>query len=180
MREFGLDAADQDHVGCHSDRGARWRNLRGWRCGGGLLIPSPGKCQIYNALHSAKTWGEYRRLLPEGEWEERAEMYPVMSEDGKPLMRDGAPVLEYEEGQDDDDPFDADSVPGVGDGDYPTWLQQSMIDWLPEPILEKYGRYYDTRLNGDSVEFDSADRDAIVEELRALGHTVTESTYELV
>ena len=42
------------------------------------------------------------------------------------------------------------------------------------------GRYYDTRLNGDSVEFDSADRDAIVEELRALGHTVTESTYELV
>lgn len=131
--------------------------------------------QVNHALSTAQTWGEYRSLLPEGEWEERGEMYPALDEDGKPVMKDGQPVMEYLENQDDDDPFDAETVPGVGDGDYPVWLQQMMLDWMPDEVLEKYGKHYDTRISGDSVEFDSKDLDAIIAELKALDHTVTES-----
>lgn len=136
--------------------------------------------QIQNALDTATTWGEYRSRLPEGEWAERGEMYPALGDDGEPLMKDGEPVLEYLEDQEDDDPFDAETVPGVGDGDYPYWLQQAMLDWMPESILEKYGKHYGTRLSGDSVEFESTDLEAIVEDLRALGYSVTESERELI
>lgn len=135
---------------------------------------------VNNALNTAKTWGEYRSLLPAGEWEAHGETFPVLYDTGELVMKDGKPVLEYLEDQEDDDPFDPDNVPGVGDGDYPIWLQQVMLDWMPESILEKYGKHYGTRLNGDSVEFKSEDLGAIIEELRALEYTVTESEHELI
>ncbi|AQP48507.1 hypothetical protein BW730_14315 [Tessaracoccus aquimaris] len=136
--------------------------------------------RINEALESAKTWGELRRLLPEEEWSEVIEMWPVTDDEGNPVVVDGKPLREFEEGQEDDEPFEADDFPGVADGDYPTWLQQEMEDWMPAEIVDEYATVLETRLNGEALMFRDEDTESIADALRALGHTVTWTDRELV
>jgi len=84
--------------------------------------------QIRKALYQSKTWGEFRRNLPDGEWENLQWSLDDVSED---------------------EPFKADDIPGHADGDYPKWLRQSQLDWFPKDLIEKYdGKVTLTTLNG--------------------------------
>lgn len=112
--------------------------------------------QIWTALRESTTWGEFRRNLPEGEWEDHFLDFFDNDED--------IPA--------DDEPFDAMCVPGHADGDYPEWLCQAQLDWFPKELIEKYGDVCTSVFNGEFLELPLDKAQQIVCDLRALGHKV--------
>ena len=77
---------------------------------------------INQAINTAATWGAFRAMLPEGEWDSIAD----------PMGPDE--MDRYA----DDQPFDAMLLPGYGDGAYPARLMPRMLDFLPNDLAEKY------------------------------------------
>jgi hypothetical protein len=117
--------------------------------------------QIRNALYQSKTWGDFRRSLPGGEWEENL-------------------ADRFDEIPPDDEHFVADAVPGHADGDYPEWLRQSQLDWFPEDLIEKYGGEVSTTvLNGPVLDLPADKADQIADDLRAVGHTVEHTDLDI-
>ena len=109
---------------------------------------------IWTALKTAKTWGEFRAKLPDGEWEANLEDF-------------------FDESPPDEEPFDAGEVPGHLDGDYPQWLRQTMLEWFPPELIDKYGDIQTSVLNGEFLDLPADKAEEIVADLRAMGHTVT-------
>ncbi len=117
--------------------------------------------QIRKALYQSKTWGEFRRNLPEGEWENTF-------------------VDWLEEAPQDDEPFTADDAPGHADGDYPEWLRQSQLDWFPEDMIDKYnGEVGTSVLNGPMLDLPADKAEEIADELRKRGHTVERTELDI-
>lgn len=117
--------------------------------------------QIRRALYQSKTWGEFRKNLPEGEWE-----------------RTFADRLD--EAPDGEEPFTADDAPGHADGDYPKWLRQSQLDWFPEDLIDKYdGEVGLSVLNGPMLDLPAGDAEEIAEELRQRGHVVERTELDI-
>ena len=76
---------------------------------------------IYSAMRAASTWGEFRRLLPAGEWARlREELFHAEDEVEDERRR---------RWEDDNTPLQRDHLPGYDDGDYPPvrseWLGQA-------------------------------------------------------
>jgi len=105
---------------------------------------------------SARTWGEFRRLAPPASIREIHERLDDGSDSFIP---------------DDDEPFDWYSLPGVGDGDWPPWPQQLMLDWLPIRVRE-LGTVRSSALNGNFLEIEASKIDAVVAELERAGYRV--------
>ena len=118
--------------------------------------------QIRAALENSATWGEFRRALPECEWEDRFQSYYDDAEEQPPA---------------DDKPFViADAAPEYFDGDYPEWLRQVQLEWFPQELIAKYGgEVGETVHNGPALDLPGDKADQIAEDLRALGHTVERS-----
>ena len=115
---------------------------------------------IYEALHAANTWGEFKTKLPAGEWERWIEQT-------------------YDEPPDDDQLFEADDVPGYSDRDYPPWLAQEQLSWFPDELIAKYdGEIGFTTLNGPNLNLPADAAEEIAEDLRQMGHTVEETDLE--
>jgi len=89
--------------------------------------------RIHHALSAARTWGEFRQLMP---MEEYRAIMRTYDEEEEPRPRP-------------DEPFSADAVGGFSDGDYPPWLQQEMERVIPIDILERFGVRDSTFLNGN-------------------------------
>lgn len=117
--------------------------------------------QIKLALSEAKTWGEFRRGLPDDEWEDLP--------------------IEWDEEPPDDYLFSADVIPGYSDGDYPEWLQKTQLEWFPEDLAEKYGgEVASSMLNGPFLELPPDRAEEIAEELRLRGHTVEKTDLDIM
>jgi hypothetical protein len=117
--------------------------------------------QIKRALSESKTWGEFRRGLPDGEWEDLP--------------------IEWDEEPPDDYLFSADVIPGYSDGDYPEWLQKTQLEWFPEDLTEKYGgEVASSMLNGPFLELPADRAEEIAEELRLRGHTVEKTDLDIM
>ena len=117
--------------------------------------------RIRKALEESRTWGEFRANLPEGEWEDHF------------LASFDEPPEELLEEFGDDEPFDADKVPGYSDGNYPPWLAQDQLRWFPPKLIKKYGgEEYETMFDGSSLELPADKIEQIAADLRAMGHTV--------
>lgn len=118
--------------------------------------------QIRAALENSATWGEFRRALPEGEWEDTFQDYYDDAEE-EPPADDVAFVVN-------------DAVPGYADGDYPEWLRQVQLEWFPKELIAKYdGEVGETVHNGPALDLPGDKAEEIAEDLRALGHTVERS-----
>jgi hypothetical protein len=114
---------------------------------------------INRALHEASTWGDFRRLMPEDEYNRvktLAEEYDCE-------------VSEYSE-------FHAEQVPGYADGDYPDWLQAEMDRVLPDDILEEFAVSQSTVLSGDYYHIEERALGAIVERLEKSGYRVSDGS----
>ena len=121
--------------------------------------------QIRQALYNSNTWGEFRRQLPAGEWEQNLAEKFEFREDPIPA---------------DDEPFAADCVPGHADGDYPEWLQQNVLEWFPEELIEKDGgRVHNSIFNGEFLELPGDKAEAIADELRVRGYTVERTDLDI-
>ena len=129
---------------------------------GDLVFATPNEALYIDGLHKAlnsETWGEFRRRIPEDQYAEILErQYEYL---GEPT-----------EVPSDEDRFNACDVPGVADGDYPPWLQQGMERNLPKEIIDKYGKWKSTMLNGSYLAISPACEDEVVASLRKLGFTV--------
>jgi len=111
-----------------------------------------------HALEQAKTWADFRRLMPAAEL---TRLQGLMRDDGA-RMPDG------------DKPFDADLLPGFADGDWPALITSTMLREVPEPVLKAFGDRGPSALNGDLVQFDADQLPAIKAMLSELGWTVLE------
>ena len=86
------------------------------------------------AIEEAKTWGEFRRLLPGGEW---IKVYNRL------IVERGYDDEERQNLQwaDDSAPFDPNQICGFPNGDYPRWAQQRMHEIVPRDILARFGQW---------------------------------------
>lgn len=115
--------------------------------------------QLWRALDSAQTWGQFRRMVPPHIYDEVV----AAVGDNENLADDGRPFS--------DAPFDRDDIPGHADGDWPALPARQMLDWMPQAVRERYGRVVSTRFNGDYLAFRARDATAVAEALQALGYT---------
>lgn len=142
--------------------------------------------RIYAAMESARTWGEFRRMLPDGVY---SEIIEIMTENGRGFDEfysywlddhlDGTRDEAFREYQglpfherlpDERDPFDSADIPGLCDGDWPDWPAQEMLNWVPTVIQKTYGQRLDSMLNGPLLTFRTEDEKAIVEAFVELGY----------
>ena len=145
---------------------------------GGLVVQSVRDAlheeAIIGALDEAKTYGEFRRLLPEGEWEN------VLDRLRTPEAWEDADEAWYlAEDFDWNTPFDASDVAGYYDGDYPAWAQASLGAVLPEDLLQKYATVTHSVHNGPYFHIPHASASELIADLRARGYTVEEGAHFL-
>ena len=119
--------------------------------------------RIRTACEEATTWGEFRDALKA---EEFLEVLENLGEDPSDIDPSAA--------------FSGDHVPGHTDGTYPEWLQQTMLEWIPAELIERFGETADSVHDGEAVELPANAADAIATELRALGHTVEHSDLDFL
>jgi hypothetical protein len=109
---------------------------------------------VHTAIGTAKTWGTFCRKMPAEDLRyvvdrlrERQELLP--------RKRD-----EFSFGL---------LPPAYFDGDWPGWPEQMMLDWMPEEIVEKYGRSRGSVFNGDYLVLQMSDAEEILKALERDG-----------
>ena len=125
-----------------------------------LVFAPPHVAQHISEIHSAfsaETWGEFLRKIPQSEfwqlWNSRCE------DEEEPLP-------------DPELPFSPEDICGAFcEGDYPAWLQQDQDRWLPNEILERWGKKQSSGINGSFWIIDPAQEQEIVQRLSELGIT---------
>jgi hypothetical protein len=125
---------------------------------------------VNGALAEAQTWGEFRKMLPAGEWDSiedaLREAHTFDEDDSDPPFWERPST-----------PFDPAFIPGFSDGDYPRWAQQRMDDVLPGDLLEEFAEQRSSIHNG-SFWFIPHDRaDALAEALRSRGYRVEHTPF---
>jgi hypothetical protein len=126
--------------------------------------------QIHCAIESSKTWGEFKSRMPPQDFEEvvtrwlenRSEMGNDDEEEGVQLGP-GYPKAST--------PFSSDEVPGYNDGDYPSWLQQDLDQYLPDEVLSELGQYATSCLQGGFWEIPRSSGRRLLEYLRLHGYS---------
>jgi hypothetical protein len=110
--------------------------------------------RLHDALSSAKTWAEFKRLAPKRYYQEALER--------------------ASEGEDEavtpKSPFDPMQIYGLGDGDWPDWPSQQMLGWVPAEVRAKFGRSESSVLNGPFLCLAAADLDEIMSAMEAHGY----------
>ena len=123
----------------------------------GVVFANPDKARRVSAIHKAidkaKSWGEFAKLLPEGEWDS---IVAKWEDDG-------------EEPPDPTAKFDSSRIPGHCDGDYPDWLQKEMLDLLPRDLCVKFGKIQDSVINGSLLFIPHESLDGLVKALAERG-----------
>lgn len=106
---------------------------------------------LNDALERSKSWGEFMNAVAD---DAATRSYLEDAFDG--------------DLPDADRPFNAEEVPGFADGDWPTWPQQAMLEWLPSSV-EELGTIETTMFSGDYLHLDESLFDDAVEALAAEG-----------
>lgn len=127
---------------------------------GGVVFANEGRAQfialIHKALSSARTWDEFKRLMPSQEYQMIRRVFDEQCEP-RPRL---------------DEEFLAEYVSGVSDGDYPPWLQTEMERIIPQDILRQFGKYETTFLNGSYWHIPKAQMEPMANALRDRGFEV--------
>jgi hypothetical protein len=116
--------------------------------------------ELQRALYFARTWGQFKSMAPEGRYDEVRRRYHY---------DDWTPKTNGEE-PDEDMPFDAESIKGYVDGDWPEWWQQEWEYWLPTEVRERYGRWSMSNFNGDFLDLDVEKEADIIALLERYGY----------
>jgi hypothetical protein len=111
------------------------------------------RCALYR--EQAATWGEFKERIPPRRWQEAVAAY-LAGEESVPAA---------------DDPFDPNQVPGYGDGDWPEWPAQRMLEWMPEDIRQRFGEIATSVFNSDFLEIDPRSESEVVAALKGAGYT---------
>lgn len=121
---------------------------------------------IHRALTNAKTWGEFRIMLPPGEWEIVVHMLRDIADF---YDDDGVAIWEFNHhafnGYED--------IPAASDGDYPAWLQERLQDYIPSDLLERYGKRTSSAVGEYFWYIDECDVLNLLAALRQRGYSVS-------
>lgn len=109
--------------------------------------------QLRAAIDSASTWGEFRARVPARYVQEVHELLEEAPADGAD--------------------FDPDEISGYGDGDWPEWLHQVMLDWMPKDLIERFGTVEQSVHNGPFLEVEPAAADDLAHALEERGYSCT-------
>lgn len=115
---------------------------------------------LNNAIWSARTWGQLRRMCPPARLDELVALAAQAAEWSGEELR----TSEWSH-------FEPD-LPGVSSGDWPEWPAQDMIFWLPREIQDRFGRREVTMFNGPFLTLDPERVDELMAALRELGYEV--------
>ena len=122
--------------------------------GGLVFIPereAERLASLNDALEESATWGEfYERVRDDADTQQ---YLAYQYEDERP---------------EPDEPFDAMDLPGFGEGDWPAWPSQKMLDWMPDSVVA-LGTLGATAINGDMLEFDPRSLRDVVDACAAEG-----------
>jgi hypothetical protein len=139
---------------------------------------------MYAAMHSAKTWEEFRELLPPGEFE-RLDMWHCNG--GENIYLDGETKLcggcsladedfESEEWAElvirPTDAFSYDSIPGFSDGDFPPFLDPRQDSFLPDDFCRRFGKTVWSGCSGSWWQFPLDQYEVMKRELEKAGFIV--------
>src|SRR5258708_23115524 len=116
--------------------------------------------QIYTALNTSKTWGEFKANVPAHVYEEVIE---GMKDDEDP---EALPQSE--------DAFNPHSIPAYEEGDWPIWTLQYMLEWIPEDIQQQFGSVETSATSGPCLELISEKTHEIVKALEKQGYICIE------
>lgn len=101
---------------------------------------------IWDVLRSELTWAEAHDRL--------TAICPIASEH--------VANAQAEDDIDPSEPFDPYSLPGHGDGDWPEWLSQLQLNWVPETIQNMFGEAMESITTGPALRFEVKDAEALV------------------
>ena len=121
---------------------------------------------VHDALHSAKTWGEFRARVSRDDYQQALDWYEdalsfedFCTEESIDMTRREEAWSRYKQlsiGERpplDDDEFSLDHIPWFFDGDYPEWPASTMLGWVPAHIRSTIGHVKDSTLNGNFLTF---------------------------
>ena len=84
---------------------------------------------ILEAIESSRTWEDFQKALPEGEWEKlELTVNPGYA-------------------------FDPERLPGYSEGDYPDWLGYMLDSQLSDGFIDRFGRRAASMVSGCWIEF---------------------------
>ena len=113
------------------------------------------------ALASARTWGELRTCLME-------DLYLFLVQalrDEEELPEEWMPEADLA--------FSPEALPGYEEMQWPDWLAQQALEWLPSEIQERYGIVIESTHDGHYLEIAPAGEGGIVRDLEASGYRCT-------
>ena len=136
-----------------------------------VVFAPPGRARyisrIWKAINSSDTWGQFQKAMPVGEGSDIIE--GIKSHMYVTLRPDGADEDDWPKGN---EPFDLAMVPGVTDGMYPPWLQQEMLDFIPDELIQRFCASGDTWHDGDFCNVPMENLDAFCAALTEFGFEV--------
>jgi len=109
--------------------------------------------RIFRALKESKTWGDFRGAVPE----EHERIMQTFDEIDEPRPADS-------------DAFDKNRIGGADEGDYPRWLRQEMLEWLPEAAIIECLEIGSSMVSGPCPEVRPDKAERLIELLRRAGY----------
>ena len=110
---------------------------------------------VHEAMAESRTWGEFRARLTEERREQVQELFENYVEETPPA---------------DDEPFDVNGIPGFGEGSFPEWPLRHQEAWMPQDVLDRFGRRERMTLDHDYIGLPAEHVDDIVAALEAHGY----------
>ena len=157
-----------------------------------IFIPLEEACRlarIHIAVRTCETWGEFRSKMPHNDYlhllTDRGDRQtfaqfcadwinevPTISEELatsrlRSALRSYATLPENERWPLARERYDFTDF--LSDGDWPDWPAQMMLKWVPQDIMDQYGKRVSSVLNGFFLEFPAAKRNEIVAAFQAKG-----------
>jgi hypothetical protein len=135
---------------------------------GGLVIAERERAlriaRVTTAIETARTWGEFRKLMPRAEYSEVIQGFKE-NHGRRPKSTDR---------------FESETVPGYCDGYYPPWLQQEMLSLFSDKLreeLEKCGGVEATFTSGPYLHLDPKALPEVKEILERNGYFLEDGTH---
>ncbi len=125
------------------------------------------------ALCKAATWGEIRDMAGEDRYQETVERWRegeidrLMDEEG--VEEDEVELSLHKP----EDKFDADSIWGYADGDWPEFAPRMMDTWVDAGIIREYGWNIQTTISGEYPVINPDEEETVVSLLEKQGYVCT-------
>jgi hypothetical protein len=107
---------------------------------------------IHLAIATATTWRQFARIIPAPDWHAVLQGF-----------------CDYEDPVCLDSEFDQARLPGFEDGDWPDWVEQHMMRWLPAEVWRMYAVVHQSVINGPFISFDPKREAEIVKAFEGAG-----------